>query len=96
MPDLNPLEIIKAAQTAAETECENLLAQLNRSEQFANDIRTKLVRAQGKFEAYSETLKTLESPAPPADAATAASSTETHILVQTEPSPFKDAPQRMR
>jgi hypothetical protein len=64
MPESNAVDIIKAAQTAAEAECNHLAAQLRQSEKFANELRPKLYRAQVRHEHCKELLATLEPSAP--------------------------------
>ena len=51
---------VHAAQAAAETEFNNLATQLVRSENFANELRSKLATAQGKYQALTALLTKLE------------------------------------
>lgn len=64
MLDADPITLIKAAQDAAQSEGQNLAQQLARSETFCNELRGKIMHAQGKYDACTAFLKTLEPSAP--------------------------------
>ena len=65
-PDSEPIssiEVVRALLNGTETEIGNLQQQAERSQQFLNELRAKMIHAQGRLAAYTEVLKALESDA---------------------------------
>lgn len=76
-PDL--ATALKAKLDSAESECSGLAQTMNRLQQNLNEVTTQLVRAQGRYEGYKESLALIT---PPADAT---ASGETHAPVPVAP-----------
>lgn len=70
LPKIDHIAITKTKLAAAESECNNLGQQITRSEQFASELRGKLLQAQGKYANCAELLKEFEPTAKPQKDAT--------------------------